>query len=154
MVFAFSEIKIDQSSGSFTDSENKFSDIFVDIFYLTIGINFAYLYSIKIYEIYWIIKKIIRWYKYKVNIEAKISKEAHNPQNNTTQLPQNFTSQTTDNECLVHVVPKWRQRCLERERKNEQEDERMNPYHRDFLKKYEVQEENKNHLPRRKFISF
>ena len=112
------------------------------IVYFTIGVNLAYLIPSKIYEIYWIIKKIIRWCKNKVKIEAKIRKEAHNPQKNISQLPKHSTSQTTDNECLVEVVPKWKQRCIERERKNERENMKTIPNDQELFIRYENNEEN------------
>ena len=62
----------------------------------------AYLIPSKIYEIFCIVRKIvkniIRWIKYKVKIDAKISKHAHNSENIVHQQPESTFSQSTDNQ--------------------------------------------------------
>ena len=157
-VFAFSEIKIDQSTTSFTDFENSFGHIFFGIFYATIGVNLIYLIPSKMCEVYCIIKriflKIIRWCKYKVNIKAKLSRHAHKFEKNTQWLPKSSNSQNIDNEWIIEVVSKSKQNNLEREITKLQEGERINPYHRDFLAHLNINEENK--IPRitRKIIHF
>ena len=146
-VFAFSEIKIDQSTTSFTDFENTFGYIFMGILYFTIGVNLLYLIPSKIYEIYCIIKsvfvKIIGWCKHKVKIEAKMNRYANKSESNIQPLPNISISRNADNEWIVDFVSKSKKKILERETMNLQEEQKINSSQREFLPQLKTNEEHK-----------
>ena len=154
MTFAFSEVKVDQSSTNVTDFENTFGNIFLYILYFSIWVNLVYLVPTKIYEFYLIIKKIIWWCKNKEKTKEKIRNEVNNLQNNVNPPPQLSTPQIEDNQCFIEFAPKRKQWYLERERMNEQEKHKIDFYNWEFLKKYEVHKENKNTRSKRKIITF